>query len=312
MSTKKNLAERETNPLRFFRGGKGIPESVVRRHIADLQKKKTAQIGKMNTIKQKMAECLSEIQKAAKSETQKGDAQALDRLLSMHKKLASQKLTLPNFPRGVGGILAGSISVKVVPPYDYDVIIPSVLAGNEPTISGSADRITGKMSVSAVSSSDFGFNGGGMYTTVGIYFHPMTAGSLTVSINPSYSFEWWTNSLAWYDPLQSFGEGAVTVYGVDVAGQTTGATGGIETVATQQFKMWNQQNPGEIQIDTGFDLQTPASLTVNVDPTQVYLLFVEADVDVQTGGWPGSLAGAMMSVSVPYIAYDFQMRQVFA
>jgi hypothetical protein len=304
---KKKIAGQQSNALRIFRGAKGIPQNAVRQYLADSRKKKQTQIEKANATRQQMGKYLGEIQKAANSGP---NAKALDALLSMHKKLASRKIAPPMVAGGIGGILAGSISVKVVPPFDYDVIIPEQLAGDPVTTSVSASRLTGQMSMSAMSSSEPGFNGGGMYATVGIYFHPTTAGTLSVSVNPTYSFQWWTNSLQSFDLVQSYGSGALTVYGVDVASQTTGAVGTIETVAGQDFIMWNQQNPAEIQFDAGFDLQTPASLSVDVDPTQVYLLFVEANVDVQGVGWPGSLAGSVLSVTVPYISYDFRMRQV--
>lgn len=310
MPNKKSLTEQESNALRIFRGAKGVPESAVRQYMTDLQKKRKTQIEKTNAIKQQMSKYINEIRKAGNGEANIAKTKALDGLLSMHKKLASQKIAAPVVAGELGGILGGSISVKAVPPFDYDVIIPEQLAGNEVTTTVSASRLTGQMSMSALSSSEPGFNGGGMYATVGVYFHPMTAGILSVSVKPTYSFQWWTNSLQSFDIVQAYGQGALTVYGVDVASQTTGATGTIETVAGQNFVMWNQENTGEIQFDAGFDLQTPASVSVSVDPTQVYLLFVDANVDVQGVGWPGSLAGAVLSVTVPYIAYEFQMRQV--
>jgi hypothetical protein len=39
-------------------------------------------------------------------------------------------------------------------------------------------------------------------------------------------------------------------------------------------------------------------------------VFIEAETHVEGVGWPGSLAGAVLSVTVPSITYDFQMRQV--
>jgi hypothetical protein len=70
------------------------------------------------------------------------------------------------------------------------------------------------------------------------------------------------------------------------------------------------RTPRKSNSTPAFDIQTPASVSVSVDPTQVYLLFVEANVDGQGVGWPGSLAGSVLSVTVPSISYDFRMRQV--
>ncbi len=106
-----------------------------------------------------MGRYLGEIQKAGNSEP---NTKALESLPSMHKKVASRKIAPPVVSGGIGGILAGSISVKMVPPFDYDVIIPEQLAGNAVTTSVSASRLTRQMSMSAMSSSEPGFNGGGM------------------------------------------------------------------------------------------------------------------------------------------------------
>jgi len=83
------------------------------------------------------------------------------------------------------------------------------------------------MSVSAITATEPGFNGGSMYTTVGIYFHPVATGTLTVRATPKYSFEWWTNSIPPSSLVRSTGSGNLNIYGVDVASQTTGAVNTI-------------------------------------------------------------------------------------
>jgi hypothetical protein len=306
---KKSGSTLEGDALKIFRGGKGLPEKAVRQYLSDLRNKEKKQIEKVTAIKQQMTKYLTELQKAGEPQPGRGNTKALEGLLSAHKKLASQKLVAPKIPIGLGGVYGG-FSVQVVPPYDYDQVISEPYDAPGATISGSANRLTGQLAVSAVSSSEPGYNGGGYYATVGIYFHPVTAGTLTASINPTYSFEWWTNSLASFETVQSFGEGALTIYGIDVAGETTSGLSGIETTGQTQFVHWSDTTPDAIGFGAGFDLQTPTSLTVDVVPTQVYLIFVDVNVDILAAGWPGSLAGGMLSATVPYINYEFQVRQV--
>jgi hypothetical protein len=309
MPSKKSRTESEV--LQYFRGGKGLREDLVRRYISEFQKKKNAQVQKRGTTEQQMAKYLTQVKGLAQAAA--GDpqtAKALDGLLGIHKKLAKQKIAAPSVVRGPGGILPGRISVKVTPPFDYDEVIQTVLAGDQPVLSGSADKNTGQMSDSCMVAIHPGRSGGSMYTTVGIYFHPMTPGTLTVYANPTFSFQWWTNSIADYSPVRSAGAGALTIYGIDVVRETTTGLSGIDVVAGTQFFMWEEDQTSQVRFDAGFDLQASVSVQTPVDQTLVYLLFVEAFTHVEGMGWPGSLAGAIMSVTVPSISYDFEIQPV--
>ena len=312
MPSKKKRTSLQGNALQILRGGKAVPRDLVHRCIADLQQKRKAQLDQRNSTERKMAKYLGQAQGSGKSDTKDPRVtQSLDSLLGIHQKLAKQKLVAPQVPGGFGGILPGHITVTVVPPFDYDVIIPTVLAGNQPTLDGSSDKNTGKMSASAITATQPGFNGGSMYTTVGVYFHPFGPGTLTVHATPKFSFQWWTNSIRPTALVRSFGSGALTIYGVDVASQTTGGVGTIVSGASTQFKLWDENETAQVRFDFGFDLQAPTSVQLDVNHNLVYLLFVEADVHVEGVGWPGSLAGAKMAVTVPSITYDFEVQQVF-
>lgn len=312
MPSKHKRTGSESGALEFFRGGKAIPEALVRRHIADVREKRKALFERTTSTKRQMTKYLSQIQSLSGPDpSDPQTAKALDALLGLHKKLASQKLAFPKIPIGLGGILPGRISATVVPPFDYDVTIPTVIEG-EPTLTLSADKNTGQMSVSCVTSVQNESNSGSAYATVGIYFHPMTAGTLIVSANPTYSFQWWTNSLNSGASVRSFGSTGLTIYGVDVAAEVTGGTGTIVSVAGQSLFTWDEDQTGQVDLDFGSDLHTPVSTQIEVNPTLVYLLFVEADTHVEGVGWPGSLAGAVISVTVPSITYEFEAREVFA
>lgn len=306
MPSKNKRTSLQGDTLQILRGGKAVPKDLVQRCIADLQQKRTKLLDKRNATERQMAKYLGQAQGSVKPDTG-----AMDGLLGIHQKLAKQKLAAPRVHGGLGGILPGRITVNVAPPFDYDIVIPTVLAGNDAIREASADRNTGKMSVSAITSSKKGFGGGSMYTTVGVYFHPLGPGTLTFHATPTYSFQWWTNSIRPTALVRSFGSGGLTIYGVDVASQTTGAVGTIVSTAGKQFKLWDETQTDQVRLDFGFDIQAPTSVQIDVNHNLVYLLFVDAEAHVQGVGWPGSLAGAKMSVTVASITYDFQVQQVF-
>jgi hypothetical protein len=223
---------------------------------------------------------------------------ALDGLLSWHKKLAAKKLSFPKVPARLGDFVPGRISGTIVPPFDFADTIPTLLANvSDPTLAASANR-NGQVSASAVSSQTKGFNGGSEYARVGIFFHPMTQGTLTISASPTYSFQWSTNSLN-TTFVTSSGDVGLTVYGMNEFAQIL-ATGG------DLYESWQEMDSGQINLNFGFDVQKSLSVSLSVTPSLVYLCFVEVFAHVVGMGWPGSLATAMASATVPSISYSFE------
>ena len=173
---------------------------------------------------------------------------ALDGLLSWHKKLAGRKLLFPKVPAGLGGFLPGSISGRLVPPFNFADSIPTLLANvSNPTLSASAS-VNGQISASAVTSPTPGFNGGSEYARVGIFFHPMTQGTLTISASPTYSFQWSTNSLN-TKLVTSSGSVGLTVYGMNELAQILATAGGLS-------ESWEELATGEIHLDFAFDVRS--------------------------------------------------------
>ena len=226
----------------------------------------------------------------------------LDQLLRWHKKLAAKKLPFPKVPPDIGGLFPGRISGTIVPPFDFADSIPSLLANvSNPTLSVSAS-VNGQISGSAVSSQTPGFNGGSEYARVGFFFHPMTQGTLTISASPTYSFQWSTNSLN-TSLVTSSGSVGLTIYGMNELSQILASAGDL-------YDSWEEMATGEVHFDFGFDIQKSLSVSLNVGPSLVYLCFVEIDAHVVGVGWPGSLAIAMASATVPSISYGFDPQPV--
>lgn len=225
----------------------------------------------------------------------------LDELLGLHKKIAGKKLPFPKVSVGLGGFLPGTISGTIVPPFDFADSIPTVLAGPTPELSVSAN-VNGQISASAASLETPGFNGGSEYARVGIYFRPMTSGTLTISSSPTYSYEWLTNSLN-TSYVTSSGTVGLVIYGMGGASEILSSTG-------ENYESWQVLTTGQINLDFGFDITKSLSVSLEVTPAQVYICFVEVDAHVVGMGWPGSLAVAMASATVPSISYEFRPRLV--
>jgi len=227
---------------------------------------------------------------------------ALDGLLSLHTKFASKKLTFAKVPAEVGGFFPGSISGTIVPPFDFADSIPTLLANvTNPTLSVSAN-VNGQISASAVTSRIPGFNGGSEYARVGFFFHPMTAGTLTISASPTYSFQWSTNSLN-TALVTSSGNVGLTIYGMDEMGRILASAG-------SNYELWNEQATGQINLNFDFDVKKSLSVSLGVTHTLIYLCFVEVDAHVVGMGWPGSLATSMALATVPSIHYEFMPQLV--
>lgn len=289
-----------------------VLEELARQSIAQVRQQSQVQSGEKHSTEREMAEHFGQARGLPEADAATPQARrGQDALRKLHDKLAKQKISVAKLPAATGGVFPGAVSVTVVPPFDYDILIQNSLAGVEPTLQGASSKNTGAMDLSAVSAMERGFGGGSVYTTVGVYFHPPGPGTLTLRAAPSYSFQWWTNSLRPTALVSSFGSLSLVIYGVDLAHQTIGDPATILVNAATSLYRWDESQTEEVRFDFGFNLQTAGSVQLEVSRNLVYLLFVAADVHVHGFGWPGSVAGAKLSVAVPSLTYDFRAQQVF-
>jgi hypothetical protein len=301
MSTKTKPAQSEM--LQFFHVNEGVRKNLARRFL-EFQEKKRRQTQERNATLRQMSKYLSEVQGEARPASRDPKtAKALKGLLGVHEKLAKHKLAPPKAMLGIGGL---SYSVTVTPPYQEHKTIPSAdQEGFPPILTGFADPNTGQLSASAITASDEpGFSGGDTYSYVGILFTSTVPGTLTVYVNPIYSYEWWTESFFPSHAVSSILTGSLQVYGyLAPPNQPI-----IEVSASQAFFHSSEQKPGPLPLilEDGFNVQASASVSVPVDPALVYLIFVSADTGVS--GALGAIAGAMLSVTVPSITYNFEMQ----
>lgn len=303
MASKSKSAKGGAEILKFLGAGKPIPESFLRRRIADAKRTIAANFKEKNAIDKQYAKHWNQIYKPSKPDVKDPQvAQGLDGILSIHKKLAKQKLLAPTIPGELGGILSGNFGATITPPFDYAYSLAFPLSGN-PILTGSADKTTGQSSGSAVT--DYNApSAGSFYTEMGIYFHPTFGPAiLTVSAHPAFSIDWWTNSLNTNSPVRSFGVGGLGVYAqTGEIGRTTGAG--------DNFDCWDEQVTQQVLFDAGSNPHIPVSVELQVDSSLECALFVATTTHVEGIGWPGSIAGSMMSVTLPSITFELTRIQV--
>jgi hypothetical protein len=223
----------------------------------------------------------------------------LDEILRLHKQIAGKKLAFPKVTPARGR-LSTAISGAAVPPFDSAGSTPFPFANflpiiGNPTLTGTANE-NGQISASAVTSYTEG-SAGGEFAQVGIYFSPPMNGRLTISASPTYSFEWATNSLN-TSSVWALGFLQLYISGVDGQGVTQ------EQNEDSQI-IFNEAQYGQVNFNFQFGLQQSLSTSLDVTPSLLYLCYVAVLAEVWGAGWPGSLAVAMMSATVPSISYEF-------
>lgn len=296
MANKRQTAREDAAMLKFLRtGGQRLPADFKSRRIAAVQRHLAAESNRGHAIVRRKIKALGGLQRSGPA-----DQKAVTELLALHKQLAGSPLAAPKVVAETGGFFPGRITVKVIPPFDYAFTIPD--AENGATSTGFANT-NGQLAGRAVTSRTRGLQSAGMYAEMGIFFHPLTAGTVRVSATPTFSFQHWTNSLG-SSFVRSFGSAQLGIFTFDREGHIGGGP-------IMPMKQWNEETTGEVRVDFGFD-QT-AALTVQMDVTRtlVYALCVALDVHAFGVGWPGSLAGADLAVSVPSITWQFDLVPVF-
>jgi hypothetical protein len=304
MAKKRAAAKQQTQISDFLRtGGTKIPSGFAHSATEAIRARLRDKLIAGTAVRKQGAKLLGGLKGGSAVQLRDpANKKALDALLAWHKKRAAKKLSFPKVPGDIGGVFPGSFSGTIVPPFDFADTIPTLLDNvSDPTISASASR-NGQISASAVSSQGRGFNGGSEFARVGIFFHPMTAGTLTISASPTYSFQWSTNSLN-TSLVTSFGSVGLTIFGMNEFQQILAGTNAL-------YELWDEEDTGEINFNFGFDIQKSLSISLNVAPTLMYLCFVEVDAHVVGMGWPGSLATSMASATVPSIHYSFEALPV--
>jgi hypothetical protein len=235
------------------------------------------------------------------SATEPANQKTLDKILRLHKRVATKKLGFPRVPPRRAGPVSTVFSGTVAPPFDFASASPATYGGLLPpfgdVMASGAANVSGQISASLVTS-ETGPSGGGEAAEVGIYFSPLGPGTLTISASPTYSFEWLTNSLN-RTFVGANGSIELIIWAMDATGNL------LQMLAQESQQIFSGSEPG-IHFGFKFDVQTSLTATVEVNPSLPYIsCAVVVYVEAIGMGWPGSLAIAMLSATVPSISYAF-------
>ncbi len=302
---KKEIRSRD-QALQFLGVGKPMPDALLQQRIAYVKRGLMGRSKEGYAIQKQYAKYWSEIQKSQETGNQKQLIQAQDGVLKIHKELAKQKLAAPAARPESSGIVTGRIGATVTPPFDYAFTLYNLphwdsIVGN-PTLSGSANKDTGQISNSAVT--DYkAESSGNVYSEMGIYFRsPWALANLSLSANPALFFEWWINCL---EPgATSAGTAWLEISARQ--GDSTEWRGSQFTSPTSWF-VFNQFN-----FDWGSNPGAFLSTQLNgLDPSYECLLYVAKLNRVDGAGWPRSLAGSVLSVTVPSLTFELDAVQIF-
>ena len=163
-----------------------------------------------------------------------------------------------------------------------------------PALYAAAYQSSGQVRTSAVTD-DKAESDGAVYSEVGIYLRPRFGPATLVALtSPVMPYQWWSNSIRG-SRVVSWGASSFGIYDPNIP-KPYGI--GPYTV----FNGWFENQVNNLQFDFAADEVFPASLQVdNFHPSDELAVFVGTSTWADGQGWPGSLAGAVMSVAVPSI-----------
>ena len=305
MAKSKHKTDSQDSALEFLRGGRSVPEGLVRRHMAQVKRTTSARLREKTALQREVAKYWGKIQKPiSKSGGDEKVKRAVDGLRGISEQLAKRKVSAPVVATEAPGILVGHFVVKVTPPYDYAFVWTEPLLGN-PDLAASADQNSGQLSCHAVTDNGSPSPSAGFaYAETGVYFRPIAPATIRVWSAPAVGFSWWTNSLNQNSPVISIGSGGLAIYGQE--GSIYGTGSAFQTFLTD----WDEEMVQTLRFDFGSSFAgEPQAVEMEVDPSSWYVLFVGCNCSVAGQGWPGSIAGSNMSVTVPSITFEVDLTR---
>jgi hypothetical protein len=285
----------QESALEVLKGGT-LPEKVVRRQLQELNKKNLADFQKQLALKQQAAKYFGQLQPSGGS-----NVAAIDGLRGITEKIqkmrpaAPRKLHVPPLPWAWG-----NYTLQFTPPYEglgtYSVGEISSVVGN-PTIAATGVDDLGQMTctVEANYSSE---SSGAASNILGVYFKPMfPSATLTISFSSQLDFYWYYNAIQ-NKYANSTAQGQIKLYQYD------GAFTNPMRIGT--FLGWSEGSANGLDFHIVDEAGPTWSLEAPVSSEYFYFVVISLAVTANGTGWPGGLAGASATVTVPSITVNVQ------
>jgi hypothetical protein len=297
MRKKSRITDRPQNTLEFLRGGETVPSPLLRQRMADVRRSRQARFKEKGGIQREAAKYLSKIQPLPDFGRAPQVARAVDGLLGISGRLASRKVVAPRVAPEAPGLLTGLLGGRTTPPYDYADSFDGIGLGN-PELSVSADKNSGQMSFSLVSDHDAPSDGYA-YADMGIFVRPLFGSAiLRAWATPAFAFSWWTNSISQSTPAGSFALG-----GLEIIGDADS----VPVSAVQHLPLWDVNESPGLSFDFGSNAGFALAVQMNVQAGQQYALYVYCEGAINASGWPGSLAGSNLVITLPSIQWELEL-----
>ncbi len=283
-------SDEQRRQIEFWKGGE-LPESVVRRHLAGIQRRREAEIAEKAGIRQKAARYLSQLQKPAERVKGEKANEALAGLQGLTKGLLKLK-PLPKKPVIPPPPVWGRYTITFTPAHyegSYTVGKTSNVTGN-PTISATGNESLGQLTCMVETNYDKSSKGTAS-NQFHVYFTPLFANAVAqVSINSEISWSYYVNSIR-NKEANATAQALVQISRSDGALIDQGALIGFDIDGLNNLDFNAYSGPGP------WSSFLPFAVTSNFSYTVVVSLMCQAS----GSGWPGSLAGASAVVTVPSI-----------
>jgi len=286
-----------------LQGGK-LPQGDVERHLTDLSTKLDAEAKERASLRQEAAKYFSEMEPPARADDAKA-THAIEGLRGITERLAQQRLVAPRKVIVPPITAWGTYTLKFTPWYwymgTYSVGTISSVTGN-PTISATGVDTLGQLSCSVSTNFDSA-SAGTASNLMGVYFKPLfNEATVRVTFESEIAFSWYVNSIRNKEAL-SEAQGLIQLYQYDGAFVQPALRRGA-------FLGWSEDGLNSLDFDVVNEVGPTWALEAPVSSNHWYFVVISLSCTASGSGWPGSLAGASATVTVPAINVEVTAKPV--
>ena len=281
--------------FKFLQGG-SLPESDVKRHLADLKRKLALEFHEKTILRQQAAKHASQMAPPAEGTDSPKAARALRELRQLTEKLSKRKLTAPRKLIVPPTASWGTYTLKFTPWYSglgtYAVGQIESKTG-DPTVSALGNDGLGQLSCNVATNFDSPSSATAS-NLMGVQFKPIfSQATLRVSFESEIAFSWYVNSIQNKESI-SEAQGLIELYQYDGAFIQPSLRRGA-------FLGWSEVGLNNLDFDFVSEAGPTWSLEAPISSSHWYFVVISLTCSATGTGWPGGLAGANATVTVPSI-----------
>jgi len=300
MATRSRGSKSHKQRLRGLYGGLAPSQAVARRAKARKQKELSADFGRQEALRAKHAGIMDRVNapmlraRGGNAETVRAVASLESLAREMRRRPSVRPAVVVQKPR-----IVADLGATVVPPYDFQETLVS--STGAPFNGSSANKATGQIT-SFIDADSANASSETLTAAVGIFFHPPTdcSGTLSISTTLSFTFNWATYCS--FASAHSDGWVGLSVEQFDLAGLPAGV------LVDQKIFLWadNSWWTGA-GYSSGSNNAFPLMAQCTVDNQHLYHLWVRCGGSISAGGWHGGFgsdAWSRIFGAVPSITWE--------